>query len=138
MNIAAVRVTVCLALAAATLTAQETPPRQERPAQPRTPNVKSPEVLPDKRVVFRIFAPKASEVSLTGEWIQQGRGTGGKLEKDENGVWSITVGPLGADFYSYFFTVDGVRVLGPKNVEVKPGISSLNSIVEVPGDEMAY
>jgi enterochelin esterase-like enzyme len=132
-----------LALAMTALLAQETtPPAQQGPArQPpaqRQPDVKSPEVLPDNRVVFRIFAPKASEVSLTGDWIQQGRGAGGKLEKDESGVWSITVGPLVPDFYSYVFSVDGVRVLDPKNVQVKPGISTLSSIVEVPGDEMAY
>ncbi len=116
------------------LLAQEVP----RPAQQRAPDVKSPEILPDKRVVFRIYAPQASEVSLTGDWITQGRGAGGKLEKDGNGAWSITVGPLVPDFYTYVFTVDGVRVLDPKNVLVKPGLSSLNSMVEVPGDEMAY
>src|SRR6266404_3841879 len=74
-----------------------------------TPNdtLKSPEVLPDNRVAFRIYAPKASEVSVSGDWIAQGRGTGAKLEKDEQGVWSLTVGPLVPDFYSYSFTVDG-------------------------------
>jgi hypothetical protein len=44
--------------------------------------------------MFRIYAPKASEVRVSGDWIAQGRGTGGKLEKDDQGVWSITVGPL--------------------------------------------
>jgi enterochelin esterase-like enzyme len=133
-----IRFAGCLALTAAALLAQETPPTARRPAQTGAPNVKSPEVLPDKRVVFRIYAPKASEVSLSGEWIAQGRGSGGKLEKDDSGIWSITVGPLVPDFYSYVFTVDDVRVLDPKNVLVKPGISSLNSIMEVPGDETAF
>jgi hypothetical protein len=50
-------------------------------AQPQwqpTPNdtLKSPEVLPDLRVVFRIYAPKASAVTLTGDFVPQGRGTG--------------------------------------------------------------
>ena len=53
-------------------------------------------------------------------------------------MWSITVGPLVPDFYSYVFTVDGVRVLDPKNISVKPGISTLNSMMEVPGGEMAF
>ena len=56
--------------------------------------LKSPEVLPDKRVTFRIFAPKASEVIIDGEWILQGIGTGGPMQRDNQGVWSITVGPL--------------------------------------------
>ena len=29
----------------------------------------SPKVLPDHRVTFRIYAPKASEVSIDGDWI---------------------------------------------------------------------
>ena len=146
MTVSIIRTAACMALLGPALFAQEVPqpaasqPAAQRPAQqqPQQPNVKSPEVLPDSRVVFRIYAPKATDVSVSGDWITQGRGTGGKLEKDENGVWSIAIGPLVPDFYSYVFTVDGVRTLDPKNVEVKPGISSLNSIVEVPGDEMAY
>ena len=60
------------------------------PASP-TPNValESPKVLPDNRVTFRIYAPKASEVLLDGDWVLQGLGTGGPLLKDEQGVWSI-------------------------------------------------
>src|SRR5438477_8524888 len=87
----------------------------QTPRREPTPNdtLKSPEVLPDNRVTFRIYAPKASEVSISGHWITQGRGTGGKLENDSNGVWSITVGPLPPDFYNYTFTVDGVRTIDP-------------------------
>ncbi|MGE0885413.1 MAG: hypothetical protein AB7P14_17845 [Blastocatellales bacterium] len=86
-------------------------PAQRQP----TPNdtLKSPEALSDGRVVFRIYAPKASEVTVGGDWIPQGLGAGGKLTKEDNGVWSITVGPLPADFYSYSFTVDGVRTGTP-------------------------
>jgi len=86
------------------------PQRMVAQAQQRvvTPNdtLVSPEVSPDHRVTFRIYAPKASEVAITGDWISQGRGTGGNLRKDDQGVWSITVGPLVPDFYSYTLTVD--------------------------------
>jgi enterochelin esterase family protein len=116
----------------------QAPVPSSAPAANRVPAVKSPEVLPDNRVVFRIKAPKASEVSLSGEWIAQGRGTGGKLEKDDQGIWSITIGPLVPDLYSYVFTVDGVRVLDPVNVWVKPGIATLSNMLEVPGEEMAF
>jgi enterochelin esterase family protein len=112
---------------------------QFAPRQP-TPNdtLKSPEVLPDHRVAFRIYAPKASEVTVSGDWIAQGLGTGGKLEKDDQGVWSITVGPLAPDFYSYTFTVDGVRTVDPKNAMIKQGIASVDSMFEVPGEEAAF
>jgi enterochelin esterase-like enzyme len=114
-------------------------PGQERPpAAGRRPAIKSPEVLADGHVVFRLAAPKAGEVSVSGEWIAQGLGTGGKLEKDEQGVWSITIGPLPPDVYSYAFMVDGVRILDPVNTQVKPGIGSLSNLFEVPGKEAAF
>jgi enterochelin esterase-like enzyme len=105
-----------------------------------TPNdtLKSPEVMPDHHVTFRIYAPKASEVSVSGDWITQGRGTGGKLEKDQKGVWSITVGPLVPDLYSYSFTVDGVRTIDPKNAFIKQGEASLDNMLMVDGEEAAY
>lgn len=111
-------------------------PQQRQP----TPNdtLKSPEVLSDGRIVFRIYAPKASEVTVGGDWIPQGLGTGGKLTKDEQGVWSITVGPLPADFYSYSLTVDGVRTLDPKNAMIKQGVNSVDNMVFVPGSAAAF
>jgi enterochelin esterase-like enzyme len=112
----------------------------QAPRREPTPNdtLKSPEVMADHRVTFRIYAPKASEVSVGGDWITQGRGTGGKLEKDEKGVWSITVGPLVPDLYSYSFTVDGVRTIDPKNAFIKQGEASLDNMLMVEGEEAAY
>ena len=111
--------------------------------QPRAVNpnetLNSPEVLPDHRVVFRIYAPKATEVSIAGDWIDDGRrGASRALGKDDQGVWSITVGPLVPDFYSYSFTVDGVRTLDPKNAQIKQGRASLDNMFEVPGAETAF
>jgi len=92
-------------------------------------NLKSTEVAPDRKVTFRIYAPKADEVAVNGDF-----GQGGKMTKDDKGVWSLTVGPLAADFYSYTFLVDGVRTVDPKNALVKPGVSSLDSMFLVPGE----
>jgi enterochelin esterase-like enzyme len=109
-------------------------------AQPpgAAPNLKSTEVLSDHRVVFRIYAPKASAVTLTGDFATQGRGTAGPMQKDDQGVWSLTVGPLVPDFYSYSFNVDGVRTIDPRNPMVKQGIASLDSMFLVPGPEAAF
>jgi enterochelin esterase family protein len=105
------------------------------PNRPRTPNdtLKSPEVSADHKVTFRIYAPKASEVSILGDW-----GSGGKLQKDDRGVWSLEIGPLVPDIYSYAFTVDGVRTVDPKNAMIKQGIASVDSMFMVPGDEAAF
>ena len=111
--------------------------RPQTPAsrRPTTPNdtLKSVEVAPDHKVTFRIYAPKADDVSVSGDF-----GAGGKLTKDEQGIWSITVGPLTPDFYSYTFNVDGVRTVDPKNPMIKPGISSLDNMMLVPGAEAEF
>jgi enterochelin esterase-like enzyme len=113
------------------------PPRAnaQAPRRDPTPNdtLKSTEIAADHKVTFRIYAPKASEVSLSGDF-----GAGGKLTKEDNGVWSITVGPLTPDFYSYTFNIDGVRTVDPKNALIKQGVSSLESMVLVPGDEAEF
>ncbi|MCW5969765.1 MAG: hypothetical protein KIT57_14760 [Blastocatellales bacterium] len=105
-----------------------------------TPNdtLVSPEVHADGRVTFRIYAPRAGEVALNGDWISQGLGAGGSLTRDDRGVWSITVGPLPADFYSYTLVVDGVRTLDPKNAMIKQGVTSIDNMIFVPGEAAAY
>ncbi len=122
-----------------TVTAYFTSEAQTAQRQP-TPNdtLKSPEILADGRVVLRIYAPKATEVSVSGDWIPQGLGTGGRLTKDESGVWSITVGPLPADLYNYALTVDGVRTLDPKNAMIKQGVTSIDNMFYLPGAQAAF
>jgi enterochelin esterase family protein len=121
---------------------QDTPHSEATAQQPalRTPpdELVSPQVLPDCRVTFSIFAPRASEVALDGDWILQGRGTGGPLQKDDQGVWSITVGPLVPDFYMYTLTVDGVPTIDPQNRRIKQGIAPLKNVFLVPGEEAAF
>jgi enterochelin esterase family protein len=110
----------------------------QEPRREPTPNdtLISPEVLPDRRVSFRLYAPKASEVTLRGDWME----TPGpvKLAKDEQGVWSVTAGPLAPDFYSYSFSVDGVRTLDPKNPTIKQGVRNLDNMFFLPGEEAAF
>lgn len=104
------------------------------PGRPRSPNdtLKSVEVADDHKVTFRIYAPKASEVSVGGDF------GGGKMTRDDKGVWAITVGPLTPDFYTYDFHVDGVKTVDPKNPMFKPGLGSLDSMFLVPGDQAEF
>lgn len=107
----------------------------QRPRRQRTPNdtLVSPEVQADHRVTFRLYAPKASEVTVGGDF-----GPSAKMTKDDKGVWSVTVGPLTPDFYSYNFFVDGVKTVDPKNAVIKPGISAVDSMVFVRGKEADF
>lgn len=93
------------------------------------PVVTSPEVMPDRRVTFRLHAPRAQAVPVSGEWGGGPR----EMTKGEEGVWSVTVGPLDPDLYGYSFSVDGFQTLDPANSRVKPMRSPRTSILEVPG-----
>ena len=94
--------------------------------------VVSPEVHSDRRVTFRIRAPKASEVTLTGDWL--GTTPAPKLTKDDAGIWSVTLGPFEPSIYIYSFTVDGVAMADPINPRIKLRASTSASMVEVPDD----
>jgi enterochelin esterase-like enzyme len=81
---------------------------------PRPPAVVSPEVRGDRTVTFRIYAPKATEVLVTGDWM----GRTDKpipLAKGDDGVWVGATGPLEPNMYFYAFSVDGVRTADPAN-----------------------
>jgi len=110
-------------------------PKAMAQAPERGPAI-SPEVLPDHRVTFRIQAPKASEVTLRGDWMEGIASE--KLSKDDHGVWSVTIGPLTPDFYSYSFTVDGVKTLDPQNAVIKQGVRSLDNMFFLAGEEAAF
>jgi enterochelin esterase-like enzyme len=98
--------------------------------------VRSPEVGPDRRVTFRLRAPKAAEVSVSGEF-QAGSLP---MTKDSSGVWSATAGPLKPEIYNYNFTIDGVKTIDPTNPDVKTGstASTIESILEIKGDGPAF
>jgi enterochelin esterase-like enzyme len=87
-------------------------------AQRRAPELKSPEISADRRVTFRLSAPKATEVRVTGDLSN----TPIPLTKNEKGLWSATIGPLDPDLYSYRFNVDGMTVVDPSN-QTRPATS---------------
>jgi enterochelin esterase family protein len=126
-----------LHLAAAFLLTVSTASAQTPQRQP-TPNdtLKSPQVLADNRVAIRIYAPKASDVTVSGDFL--GGRPAEKLTKDAHGVWSATFGPLRPDYYTYTLVVDGVRTADPKNPVIKQGIASLENVLAVPGAETAF
>jgi enterochelin esterase family protein len=55
------------------------------------------------------------------------------MQKDEQGVWSVTTDPLEPDFYGYSFEADGVRLIDPSNHLMKPNLLNTQSVVHVPG-----
>ena len=117
---------------AAVLFAQAPPPgaRQQRP-----PQVISPEVQADRSVTFRLLAPNATDVKLSGGDMPGNGGPGKALVKGENGVWEVTMGPLGAGAYRYTFNVNGVSVVDPRNPINSESNDNVWSMVVVPGSD---
>ena len=103
---------------------------------PQGPQVVSPQVNPDRTVTLRLLAPKATEVTVTGEILN---GQPKAMIKGDDGIWTASVGPLPADVYTYAFNVDGVSTPDPRNPWVKlVSGTGLTMQVEVPGDGLQY
>jgi enterochelin esterase-like enzyme len=104
-------------------------------------SVISPEVRDDGTVTFRLKAPDARAVALSGGPILLAIGKGNTpipFEKGADGTWTLTVGPLKPNLYIYRLLVDGVAVVDPNNTLTgfadQPGYST----VVVHGDGPAY
>jgi enterochelin esterase family protein len=80
-------------------------------------------------VTFRLRAPQATEVIVTGQWTN-GRAP---MMKDTNGVWSVTVGPIEPGVYEYSMQVDGLSMIDPGNPAIKPMREPRTSILHLPG-----
>jgi enterochelin esterase family protein len=91
-------------------------------------NGPTPEVLPDRRVTFRLKAPEAREVRVQCESLP-----GANMVKDNQGVWSFTTEPLEPDYYGYSFLVDGVRANDLNNPLMKYNLLNTESQVHIPG-----
>lgn len=109
--------------------------------------VVSPQINPDKTVTFRIHAPKAVKVQVSGDFlpeqvIQTPQGVWAihppvDLVEGKNGVWEYTTPePVAPELYNYTFTVDGQTVLDPSNVYVNRDVATLTSLLLVDGNDL--
>jgi enterochelin esterase family protein len=107
-------------------------------AAPQTPPpvVISPEVSADRQITFRLLAPQAESVRLTGSDIP-GMGQGKAMTKGDKGIWEITIGPIPPGSYRYNFNVNGVAVIDPRNPLVSESNNNVWSLVHVPGSEFS-
>lgn len=106
-------------------------------AQPESPNntLVSPEIA-NGAVTLSIYAPEASAVTVIGDWMHPFAPLA--LDKADNGVWSVTLGSLKPDYYSYSLYVDGVKTLDPKNPEIKQGIRGVDNMFYLNGMQTAF
>jgi enterochelin esterase-like enzyme len=97
--------------------------------QQRPKMIISPEVAADGRVTFRFQDPNAKDVKVSIE----GRAKPIEMQKDAEGVWTLTTDPLEPDYYGYTFVADGVGLMDPSNYLRKPNLLFGSSEVHVPG-----
>lgn len=109
--------------------------------------VVSPEINADKTVTFRIFAPKAIKVTVTGDFLPTQKmqtpwgefdvpGVG-EFKEGKDGIWEYTTeGPVAPELYTYTFNVDGQTIIDPSNVYINRDVANLTSLLLVDGNEL--
>jgi len=121
-------ITICL-LAFTGLSAQELANFAGR--QP----VISPEIK-GSEITFRISAPYADAVNLSGSWAADMR-SAIEMTKDGAGLWSVTIPTPAPELYTYSFIVDGLSVTDANNVLMQRDGTRYLSVLLVPGDVTA-
>jgi len=106
------------------LNAQEAPWMRNR--------VVSPEIHSDNSTTLRLFAPDASKITVSGSWME-GWGASEALVRNDTGLWSLTVGPLEPEIYTYTLSVDGITLMDPGNIRVMRDGARHASMLIVPG-----
>jgi enterochelin esterase family protein len=89
------------------------------------------QILPDRRVMFRLLVPNAKSVSVvvgtdSGEVTTE-------MTQELFGLWTVTLGPFGPNLYEYSLNLDGVRIADPENATPKPQWQVNTSLLLVPG-----
>jgi enterochelin esterase-like enzyme len=103
----------------------------------------SPQVNSDNSVTFRLMAPNATSVGVTGDFLPPkmvdtpyGRFAvpdTAALTKDEKGEWTFRSSVLAPELYYYSFIIDGVKVSDPSNVYQVRDVSTVMSIFIIGG-----
>ncbi len=105
--------------------------------------IKSPEINKDNTVTFRLMAPNADSVQITGDFLPTVKmktqwgvfDAPGKanMTKGDKGVWTFTSEVLPSDIYNYSFIVNGMSTTDPNNVYKVRDVASVMDIFLVPG-----
>lgn len=107
--------------------------------------VVSPEIHENNTVTFRLKAPKAVKVQVTGDFLptqkiktQFGEFDGpgvADLKEGKDGVWEYTTPePLSPELYSYSFIVDDLKMMDPANVYMIRDVATVTNVFIVGGE----
>ncbi len=107
-------------------------------------SVVSPEIHDDNTVTFRLKAPKAVKVQVTGDFLPTQKittpfgefdGPGvADLKEGKDGVWEYTTPePLAPELYSYSFIVDDLKMMDPANVYMIRDVATVTNVFLIGG-----
>jgi enterochelin esterase-like enzyme len=93
-------------------------------------NIISPEVNNNQTVTFRLLAPNAQEVKLSGDWLPTEGFVPGSVNmtKGAEGLWTYTTAALPSDLYMYSFQVDGFKTTDPNNVYLIRDVATVTNV----------
>ena len=108
-------------------------PAWAQPA-PQAPSFISPEVTPDRNIIFRVYAPNAENVRVEGTDLPRLRQLG-RMAQTDSGIWELKWGPVDPGAYRYKFSIDGATTLDDRNPSISESNETSWSLVYVPGAE---
>lgn len=132
LTLVSVMILTILCFRAGDAYSQARPAMPARQASAAPARVISPAILPDNKVILRVYSKEASLITVSGEW-QSGQGAQETLARNDTGMFSITLGPLRPELYAYTFTIDGVRALDPNNINVRRDGARYENYFIIPG-----
>lgn len=132
--------TICMYAQQSHVNIQFDPQRNTENITPFSAQVISPEVNDDHTVIFRVKAPNAHEVKLTGSMFvdQPNPRQQVPFTKGDDGIWTLKIGPLKPEIYLYYIIVDGVQNVDPNNTFTGHAAMPAFSMLFVHGDEPAW
>ena len=96
----------------------------------------SPEIHENHTVTFRLRAPKAVKVQVTGDFLSTGVAN---LVENKEGVWEYTTSePLKPELYGYTFIVDGLKMNDPSNVYMIRDVNTITNVFIIDGERADY
>lgn len=104
----------------------------------------SPQINADNSVTFRLYAPSARSVEVTGDFlpkekINTSRGIHemdgrGQMTRNALGIWEYTSPALASELYSYRFLVDSLMINDPLNVYMIRDVATITNTFIIPGE----
>mgnify|MGYP001161895691 FL=1 len=92
----------------------------------------SPEINADNSVTFRLLAPNATSVAVSGDFLPEGT-RNATMTKNKDGIWEFTADILPSELYTYSFNVDGLQMNDPNNVYYRRDVASTLNVLLVGG-----